>query len=162
MVCFLLQRLLIFFFFFCSSLRVTYLCSLLKNHYRDMVLGSSMVLGSCYGATTVKFYLDFKIFSILCKLLNKYYWKFFFLCHSDLLNNSLSLSLSLCCSIALFFNHLFGKPKTDRNQLKPKYYQNRRFLTISVGFGWEFHKPKYSVSFGHTPTKPTEPNRAHP
>ena len=50
----------------------------------------------------------------------------------------------------------------NRNRLKPKYHRNRQFPTISVGFGWEFHKPKYSVSVGHTHTKPIEPNRAHP
>ena len=54
------------------------------------------------------------------------------------------------------------KTETDQNRLKSKYHRNRQFPTISIGFGWEFHKPKYSVSVGHTHTKPTEPNRAHP
>ena len=50
----------------------------------------------------------------------------------------------------------------NRNTLKPKYTETDSFPAISIGFGWEFHKPKYSVSVGHTHTKPTEPNRAHP
>ena len=62
--------------------------------------------GSCYGASMVKlsiwtllliqniinFMLEF-----VCKLLNKYCWKLFCLCCSDLFNSS------LYCSITLFF-----------------------------------------------------------
>ena len=80
---FSLQHLLIFFFFLCSPLRVTYLCSLLKNHYRDMVLGS------CYGAATVKFFLDFKIFSILC-------WNLCVNCWTNIVG-SFSFSVVLIC-----------------------------------------------------------------
>ena len=50
----------------------------------------------------------------------------------------------------------------NRNTLKPKYTETDSFPAISIGFGWEFHKPKYSVSVGHTHTNRPKPNRAHP
>ena len=150
---FSLQCLLIFFFFLCSPFRVTYICSLLKNHYREMVLGS------CYVATTVKFCLDFKIFSILC-------WNLCVNCWTNIVGNFsfsvvlicwTTLSLLLYCFFFLTMS-LENRPKSTETKILSKSMVS----TILVGFGWEFHKPKYSVSVGHTPTKPTEPNKAHP
>ena len=64
---------------------------------------------------------------------------------------------------SLFLNNpLFGKPKTDQNWLKPKYTETDWFLAISVSFGWEFHKPKYSVSVDHTHKNRSKLNWAHP
>ena len=43
-----------------------------------------------------------------------------------------------------------------------KYTETDWFPAISVGFGWEFHKPKYSVSIRHTHTNQPKLNWAHP
>ena len=50
------------------------------------------------------------------------------------------------------------KPKPAE---KPKQTETDGFSTISVGFGWDFYKPKISVSVGRI-KKPTEPNWLQP
>ena len=64
----------------------------------------------------------------VCKLLNKYCWKLFFLYRSNLFNNSLSVGLLLCVCVFVCFFFLF-------------YVTKVRVLKISITFSLE-NRPK--------------------
>ena len=49
--------------------------------------------------------------------------------------------------------------ETDQNQ---NTTETDWFPIISVDFGWEFYKPKFSVSVGETQRKLTKQNQLHP
>ena len=49
----------------------------------------------------------------VCKLLNKYCWKFFFLCRSNLLNNSLSVALLLFFFLTISLENRPKSTETD-------------------------------------------------
>ena len=72
------------------------------------------------------------------------------------------------CDMELFFSFLWlWVYDVDWNRKLTETDQNRNttetdgFSTISVGFGWEFHKPKISVLVGRI-KKTDQPNRLQP
>ena len=82
----------------------------------------------------------------VCKLLNKYCWKFFFLCRSNLLNNSLFVALLLFFFLTISLENRPKSTETDWNQniieIDGFNHFGRFRLRISqteiFGFGWPY------------------------